>query len=110
MAWRSPRAAWRPSRNRLSREGAAMPKRRLILLLVALLIAAGTAQLARSILHNAPPVAEAPPPIKTVRVLVAASDLPAGLLIQPDHLKWRAWPEGSTDDYIVEGARPIEEF
>ena len=89
-----------------------MQKRRLILILTALVIAFLTAQLARSVLHRpAPAVAERAAPTKSIRVLVAASDLPAGLLIQPDHLEWRDWPEASTDGYILEGGgRPREEF
>ena len=89
-----------------------MQKRRLVLILTALVIAFLTAQLARSVLHRpAPAVTEQAAPVRHVRVLVAASDLPAGLLIQPDHLEWRDWPEGSTESYILEGGgRPREEF
>lgn len=88
-----------------------MQKRRLILILVALVIAFGTAQLARSVLRKPAPKVQQAETVKTTRVLVAASDLPAGLLIQPDHLEWRDWPEGSTDGYILESAgRPREDL
>jgi len=43
---------------------------------------------------------------------VAAADLPAGTLVQEQHLKWQAWPEDDDveDLYVVEEVRPLEDF
>src|SRR4051812_36257369 len=85
-----------------------MSKRRLIFIVIAVLMAGATVQLTRN--RGAVPGQAPAPEAKAVRILVAAADLPAGLLLQPDHLKWRAWPDGSTDGYVVEGSRTLEEF
>ncbi|HYG88920.1 MAG TPA: Flp pilus assembly protein CpaB [Azospirillum sp.] len=92
-----------------------MSVRKIILLVLALGIAGVTVQLTRTLVKQqpAPVVAvQAPQAPKTLRVLVAASDLPAGTLVQPSQLRWRAWPEddGVTGTYMVEGQRRAEEF
>ena len=91
-----------------------MSARKIILLVLALGIAWLTVQLTRALVQPPAPAAvtaEAPAPV-TLRVLVAASDLPAGTLVQPSHLRWRAWPEedGVAKIYMVEGKRTADEF
>jgi len=93
-----------------------MSVRKIVLVVLALLIAGATVQFTRSVMSQnratpAPVEAAAPAP-KAKRILVAASDLPAGTLVQPAHLRWRAWPDddGLERTYMVEGARTIEEF
>lgn len=45
------------------------------------------------------------------RILVAKRTLPAGLLIKPRDVEWRAWPKrGIAKSYAVEGRRKIEDF
>lgn len=91
-----------------------MSVRKIILLVLALGIAGVTVQLTRALVRQPAPVAtvQAPPAPKALRVLVAASDLPAGTLVQPSQLRWRAWPEddGVAGTYMVEGQRRAEEF
>lgn len=93
-----------------------MSVRKIVLVLLALVIAGATVQFTRAVLSNsraAPVQAEtAPQAPKGKRVLVAASDLPAGTLVQPTHLRWRAWPadDGLEKTYVVEGDRGAEEF
>lgn len=93
-----------------------MAVRKIVLILLALLIAGATVQFTRSVMvqnRAAPAPAEtAAPAPKATRILVAASDLPAGTLVQPAHLRWRVWPDddGLERTYMVEGARTIEEF
>jgi len=93
-----------------------MAARKIILLALALAVAAGTVQVTRALLSQPAPTpagaAATQPTVKTLRVLVAASDLPTGTLIQPSHLRWRAWPEeeGVERTYMVEGQRNAEEF
>ncbi|WP_448190630.1 Flp pilus assembly protein CpaB [Azospirillum sp. sgz301742] len=91
-----------------------MSARKIILLVLALGIAGLTVQLTRMLVGQpAPaPTAAAPAAPKALRVLVAAGDVPAGTLVQPSHLRWRAWPEedGVAKTYMVEGQRTVEEF
>ncbi|MBP2311001.1 Flp pilus assembly protein CpaB [Azospirillum soli] len=93
-----------------------MSVRKIVLVLLALVIAGATVQFTRAVLSNnraAPVQAEtAPQAPKGKRILVAASDLPAGTLVQPSHLRWRAWPadDGLEKTYMVEGARSADEF
>jgi pilus assembly protein CpaB len=96
-----------------------MSVRRLLLLVVALVVAGLTVQVTRGLLR--PPAVAAPggagveaaaPAPKVTRVLVAAADLPAGTLVQASHLRWRAWPDddGLPPGYTVEGSRGIDSF
>lgn len=93
-----------------------MSVRKIVLVLLALVIAGATVQFTRAVLSNnraAPVQAEAVPQApKGKRILVASSDLPAGTLVQASHLRWRVWPadDGLEKIYIVEGARTAEEF
>lgn len=89
-----------------------MTARSLILVVAAFLIAGGTAYFARHWLTaeraqiSAPVPAPAPDPAHSV--LVAKADLPAGLFIQKEHLRWQAWPDDTLDpNYIVEGQQDI---
>lgn len=91
-----------------------MTKRQIALLATAAVVALGTAQATRWLTAPAPSptgetvTATSPQPVR--KVLVAAADLPAGTLVQAEHLRWREWPEDGTDGYMVEGVRTREEF
>ena len=80
-----------------------MNRRRLILLLVAIIAAVGTAGLARKFIQS--PSATARVSKETIvqepstLVLVAAQDLPAGTIIDKGDLKFQAWPQ----DGVLEG-------
>lgn len=92
-----------------------MSARKIVLLVLALIVAGATVQVTRMLVGQpvpAPAGAPAAEKPKATRVLVAAIDVPAGTLIQPSHLRWRAWPddEGVARTYMVEGRRTIEEF
>ena len=84
-----------------------MNRRRVILIAAALMIAIVSVVLIRNFLDNQQPVTivqeaqQAP----QLQVLVAAQNLPTGTLIQPDQLRWRAWPEDDNqlERYIVQG-------
>ena len=86
-----------------------MRARTLILLLIAVMLAGGTALLARSWLNSqkneaelkAAPVA-LPTPAKSV--LVARADIKRGQILRPEDLVWQVWPEGGIDkNYILLG-------
>lgn len=86
-----------------------MRARTLVLLLLAVILAGGTAMLARSYLATqrteaelkAAPVA-LPTPSKSV--LVARADIKRGQILRPEDLVWQVWPEGGIDkNYIVLG-------
>jgi len=83
-----------------------MDGRKIILLVGALIIAAVTAFMARTLMVGTPaPVADAapnaggPPPIQGVEVLVATKALPIGTILGPESIKFVPWPEE-----LVEGA------
>ncbi|PKP93043.1 MAG: Flp pilus assembly protein CpaB [Alphaproteobacteria bacterium HGW-Alphaproteobacteria-16] len=83
-----------------------MDGRKIILLVGALLVAAITAFMARSLMTGASaPVAGAvsgagaPAPIDGIEVLVATRALPVGTILGPDSIKFVAWPKD-----LVEGA------
>jgi pilus assembly protein CpaB len=91
-----------------------MGLRRIIVLLIALVAAGGTAMYARSWVASQQIVQTvvAPTPKEDMHeVLVADSDLPAGAFVKPQHLRWQRWP---TDDvpasYVLKGVRSDQEM
>lgn len=49
----------------------------------------------------------APPPVQTVRVLIAAHDIKAGARLADADLQWQDWPVNTLNPaYIVDGPRP----
>jgi len=91
-----------------------MDLRRIIVLLIALVAAGGTAMYARSWIagQQAVQAVAAPAPKEEIHeVLVADSNLPAGTFLKPQHLRWQRWP---TDDvpnsYVLKGVRSNEEM
>ena len=91
-----------------------MGPRRIIVLLIAVIAAGGTAMYARSWIEsqqtNIAAVA-APAPQEKHEVLVADLELPAGSFVKPQHLRWQQWP---TDDvpetYVLKGVRSDDEM
>jgi pilus assembly protein CpaB len=81
--------------------------RALVLAFLALVVAAGTASLARHRLSEArveikQEVKEQAAP--TAYVLVAARDLPAGTLLHVEDMTWQSWPDEQTNDaYLRKG-------
>ena len=92
-----------------------MRARTVILFLVAILLAGGTAMLVRSWLAQQRTVeAEAapmpPPPVQKF-VLVARSATARGQILKPTDLAWQMWPDGGIDHaYIQKGTKTIEDF
>jgi pilus assembly protein CpaB len=90
-----------------------MGLRRIIVLLIALIAAGGTAMYARSWVQGQQVTAAPAPAPKPAfhEVLVADMALPAGTFVKPQHLRWQAWP---TDDvpesYVLKGERTEEEM
>jgi pilus assembly protein CpaB len=86
-----------------------MRARTLILLLFAVLLAGGTALLARTWLaaERSKEIAEAAPvalPTPGKSVLVARADIKRGQILRAEELVWQVWPEGALDkNYIVIG-------
>lgn len=86
-----------------------MGLRRIIVLLVAVVVAGATAMYTRNWIegqHNqVAPVAVAAPQ-DVYEVLVADATIPAGTFVKPQHLRWQRWP---TDDvpetYVLKGTR-----
>ena len=73
---------------------------RLIVLGLAAVAAGGAAFLARGLLGGGtPPVqaAQAPAPVTTSEVLVAANDLTPGQRLLPEQVRWQKWPRSSVD-------------
>jgi pilus assembly protein CpaB len=91
-----------------------MRGRTLILAIVALLLAGGTALLVRSRLER-PPVTVTVTPTRPATlqksVLVARVAIGRGEILKSADLGWQAWPEdAATAAYIVSGAEPISAF
>ncbi|WP_156841935.1 Flp pilus assembly protein CpaB [Novosphingobium aquimarinum] len=83
-----------------------MDKKKLVLLVFALLIAAGTALAARSLFMGASaPKAEAVAPVpQGPKVLVAQRALPAGTIITADAISFQDWPKELVKDaYYIDG-------
>ncbi len=90
-----------------------MRARTLILVFLAIILAGGTAFLARNFLareretivqEQAP--LQVPAPAKSV--LVAKVDLKRGQILRPEDTVWQIWPEGGLDrNYIVLGGPPV---
>lgn len=93
--------------------------RKLILIVFALIIAGTTVWFVRNWAggQNAQVISQvaeikAEPQKPTVKILVAANNLPAGTLLRDEHVSWQAWPEGDglEDMYIVENIRTVDEL
>ncbi|MCL6608711.1 MAG: Flp pilus assembly protein CpaB [Geminicoccaceae bacterium] len=83
--------------------------RRILVPLLALLVAGGAALYARKWVESrqvAPSANAAPGPAPGRMVLVAAVDLPAGSFLQPGSIRWQAWPDVELPpSYFVKGVR-----
>ncbi len=79
-----------------------MPRRKIILIILALMIATGTTMVVRSMMVPAAKVAEPTTTPKLQEVIVAARDLPVGTLLKETDLKWQTWPaEGVVEGFAV---------
>jgi len=90
-----------------------MDKKKLILLVVALVVAVGTALMARSLFAGEPTqTAEAAAPVPTgPRVLVAQRALPVGTIVTADALQFKLWPKEMVQDaYFVEGEADLQKL
>ena len=91
-----------------------MDRKKLVLLLAALVIAAGTAFIARSMFagSNAPQaVAAIAPQPQGPRVLVAQRSLPVGTIITQDAIGFQAWPsELVRDAYFIDGEADVTQL
>ena len=84
-----------------------MRARTLILFVVALTLAGGTAMLVRSFLAQRPEVeaeALAKPAAPQRSVLVARGAITRGQILKPQDFSWQVWPDGGIDkNYILNG-------
>lgn len=83
-----------------------MDRKKLILLVGALIIAVGTALAARSMFAgaSAPQAEAAPPEPEGPKVLVAQRALPVGTIITADAIAYQLWPKEMVQDaYFIEG-------
>lgn len=90
-----------------------MDRKKLVLLLVALIIAVGTAMVARSMFAGAAaPQAAAAQVVPTgPKVLVAQRALPAGTIITAESIGFQSWPsEMVADAYFLEGESDISKL
>jgi pilus assembly protein CpaB len=86
-----------------------MGLRRIIVLLVAVVVAGATAMYARSWIEGQQSniaVVAAPAAEEVYEVLVADANLPAGTFVKPQHLRWQRWPTDDVpDSYVLKGTR-----
>src|SRR5579871_4987698 len=83
-----------------------MRGRNIVLFLVAVLLAGGTAALVRSSLNHRPPpgaaATPAPPAPPQKQILVAAVPIARGQILRPIDLAWRPWPAAAIGaEFIV---------
>ncbi|HYD99101.1 MAG TPA: Flp pilus assembly protein CpaB [Alphaproteobacteria bacterium] len=92
--------------------------RRLLFLLLALCLGGGTLLFARSWMAAEVAAAQSRAGgvtqvagLRTVEVLVAKADMPAGQFVRPEHLTWQAWPEsGLVPAYVQRGKAELDSF
>ena len=90
----------------------------LILIVVALVVAGGTAMLVRGWLDSerarlasSLPKAAPDEPVVLPQILVAKTDLSVGQFVRPEDLMWQPWPQAAIlPTYMVAGQRPLEDF
>jgi pilus assembly protein CpaB len=83
-----------------------MKTARLVVLGIAI-AAGGVAAYLASGSDNKPVVAEAPPPLPTVDVLVAKSDIGLGQPVSADDMQWQTWPAATaSNNFIRRNDRP----
>ena len=93
-----------------------MNPRTILIAVLALTIAGGTGFAIQSWMkaQRASLLAQQPkekPETDGPQVLVARATLPAGTLLNREHVEWRAWPaKGVSKAYVVKGKRKIEDF
>ena len=94
-----------------------LDRKNLILLTIAALSAILAAWAVRSWISAqepkvvAQPAKPAPQVVSSVEVLVASDQMPAGLIVNPENLKWQKWPEaGLSDAYITRESGNLEDF
>jgi pilus assembly protein CpaB len=91
-----------------------MRGRTLILFIVAIMLAGGTAMLVRSWLaqqHTTEATAAPPPPVLQKSILVARSAVARGQILKPADLAWNVWPEAGIDrSYIQSGTKQPDSF
>jgi len=90
-----------------------MRARTLILVFLAIILAGGTALLARNFLaRERETIVQEQAPLKVQTpaksVLVAKADVKRGQILRPEDTVWQVWPEGGLDrNYVVLGGPPI---
>ncbi|MFM9845197.1 MAG: Flp pilus assembly protein CpaB [Dongiaceae bacterium] len=85
-----------------------MNVRTIVFVLAALLIAGGTAFVARGLLTQKPQPTVVQQETSGKKVLVAKANLPAGTLIKEEDVEWQKWPEdGINAAYLVEGQADV---
>ena len=89
-----------------------MDRKKLVLLLGALVIAIGTALAARSMFAGAgAPQAEAAQVPEGPKVLVANRALPAGTIVTADAIGFQQWPEELVQDaYFIDGESDVSQL
>jgi pilus assembly protein CpaB len=89
-----------------------MPARKIILIVIASLIAMITIMLTRGMMANKPDGAPAPEAKPVAEIIVAARDLPSGTLVKDGDLKWQQWPKeaAETGSFAVKGKADLPEY
>jgi pilus assembly protein CpaB len=85
--------------------------RAVIFAVIAIVIAFGTAQLARNWLAGQRAELEAQKKVEkpSTFILVASRDLPTGSFVRPEDMTWTAWPEGQTSDSYMHKGKDSEQ-
>lgn len=89
-----------------------MPARKILLIVVALMIAGITVMLTRGMVSSGKDPQAKSEKNPTAEVIVAARDLPSGSLIKDGDLKWLQWPQKAAEEggFAVKGKAEITEY
>ncbi len=91
-----------------------MAPRNILLLIIAVVFAAGTAMFVRNRANTPPPteVVEEAAPVVTKRILIAKKDIPPGSFVKSmEALEWKDWPEADMQEtHVREGTESIDSF
>jgi pilus assembly protein CpaB len=90
-----------------------MSARKIVLIILALAITAGTAVFVRNWVSNQQPQVVEKAIEKKIgpQVLVAKADIPKGVFIQPTHLRWTEWPDNVIpESYYTDDLFTIEDM
>ncbi len=83
-------------------------KRKIILLVIAGIVALGTMIVAKALMTTSAPAPVQEAQVKTTEILAAARDMPTGTILKDSDMKWIVWPaDADTSRFYLKGKDEI---